>query len=85
MNDATFNYFGHTFTEQEMNDMFEDICDPTDWKAKIDVRVPCEDTMLACAAIEFYTATVAHVDYNVMNDLVSIRADGYRMGPAGDH
>ncbi len=61
-----------------------------DWKAEIDavVEVKSASELAAiCAAIEYYTATIPRVTRvgGLASNRFAIKADGYRMGPAGDY
>lgn len=69
---------------------FDAVANPADWKAPIDARVTRD--VLARAnvtiedileAVEFFTATTATVSTPDMHGARSVRADGYRRGPAG--
>ena len=72
------------YTRGQLNDMFDRLHDPGDWKAPIEAWVREVDLDLAQAAVEFYTATeVAVVAWD--GRYCKIKAAGYRAGPAGDH
>ena len=77
------------FTVAQLREMFNEIADPKDWRAPIDVNLPGEKILMACAAIEYFTATEPAVD-SVFDatgkvDYGFVSSIGYRMGPAGDH
>ncbi len=55
-----------------------------DWKAPINSIILKEDRILVLQAIAFYTATCP--TFTVFDDKhYRVKADGYRLGPAGDH
>lgn len=70
---------------------FDMVCDPEDWKAPIaaEVTLPeVDDGAIIAQAIAHFTATrptVRLVGQNADGYRLSFTADGYRMGPAGDH
>lgn len=72
------------FTIQAIEQAFNAVKDPRDWKAPISTTVPKESKDLVVAAIEFYTATIPVVA-EMINGHFAISSEGYRNGPAGDH
>ena len=75
---------GETEYTLKLRSLFSTICDPHDWRKPIRATVPKEKASTYLEAIEYFTATKG----NVVEDLggtVTIEADGYRAGPAGDH
>jgi len=76
-------------TRGELADAFHKVCDCQDWKAPISAWIFAEDVPLVLAAIEFFTATKGKlVESHLTNENrveCLIKADGYRLGPAGDH
>jgi hypothetical protein len=56
-----------------------------DWKAPIDVMIARCDYKEYCEAVEFMTGTKLKVVEAVEPYFVRCVADGYRMGPCGDH
>lgn len=86
------------FTEAELDGFFKQVQNCQDWKAPIcaQVLVGIQETGIdtrllrgLVAAVEFFTATKAAATVDYRHDKKSwfalITADGYRMGPAGDH
>ena len=71
-------------TTQELEQAFDSVCDPADWKAPI--RTPANDLKfdldLVKDSIEYFTATVANFETDNAGAIWLV-ADGYRMGPAG--
>jgi hypothetical protein len=66
-------------------DAFSQVQDPDDWKAPIDTVVDArQDLELVRQAIVYFTATVPTFS-DAGDGQVRVQADGYRMGPAGDH
>ena len=81
--DGSFRYYG--YTEEELGRAFDAVSDPEDWKAPIAAYIPGEVFDIVYRAIVFYTSTVPSGTYVPSEGRWIIRADGYRMGPAGDH
>lgn len=81
----TITYKG--FPVEALKTAFTAVHDPKDWKAPILCNVLGEHVALVCAAIEYYTATEPTVELVMQANRISytIRAIGYRQGPAGDH
>lgn len=73
------------FTHDALHEAFDRLCDPADWKAPISAWVPGELVLVACAAIEFFTATTPTVALNTRTMQYLVTSIGYRQGPAGDH
>ncbi|MFQ5684952.1 MAG: hypothetical protein ACE5HC_16990 [Candidatus Binatia bacterium] len=69
----------------DLRKVFDRIADKKDWKGPIYATCPGESVALVVAAIEFFTATVAHVWRNPDTMQYLIESEGYRNGPAGDH
>jgi hypothetical protein len=80
--DRTF-YQG--FRVSDLRKIFEKLADPQDWKGPIAATMPGEAVMGACAAIEYFTATVPWVRLDTRTMTYVVTSEGYRMGPAGDH
>jgi hypothetical protein len=72
------------YSHEAMDAAFEAIRNPFDWKAPITAQVNLQDLGVTIAAIEYFTATPAYF-VSQAGDTVTIRAAGYRAGPAGDH
>ena len=75
------------YTQDQLSQAFDAICDPADWKAPIAAWVSGEGVNLAVAAIQHFTATTPSVAacLNQAPIRYLIESVGYRMGPAGDH
>jgi hypothetical protein len=78
------------WTHSQLDKAFDVVKDQTDWKAPIDVILSgdtsLEDLALYTAAIQFFTATEAKINYgDYIDGGFRITAPGYRAGPAGDH
>ncbi len=71
----------------EIRRAFEALCDPQDWKAPICAWIPHQLFGLAAVAVEFFTCTELKVvgGPEPLTGRILVQADGYRMGPAGDH
>ena len=75
------------YTETEVEEMrraFKMVTTKNDWKAPIVAFIRKRDLEITKKAVEFYTATSCEV-MEETDSYVKIVADGYRMGPAGDH
>jgi len=66
---------------------FNALCDPNDWRRPIDAWIPHQLFGIAAAAVEFFTCTELKVvgGPQPLTGKILVHADGYRMGPAGDH
>ncbi len=70
-------------TPDELEQAFELVRDPLDWRNRIDAVIESDEVERVCIAIRFYTAT--DPDVMVLGDgRVRVMALGYRLGPAGD-
>jgi hypothetical protein len=67
-----------------MQDLFDQLCNPKDWKAPVDCTVPVSVAGLAHEAIIFMTGTVPNSERQP-GGLFRLTAVGYRAGPCGDH
>lgn len=67
-----------------MKAIFTAVCNPDDWKAPIDCRVPNNMRDLTIEAIEYVAGVKAQVVSETTID-VRIKCVGYRMGPCGDY
>lgn len=72
------------YSQEELEQGFNIVKNPDDWRAPINWVGPMDDETLALVrvAIDFFTATEAHVRDLGFGE-VRIQAKGYRMGPAG--
>lgn len=80
--DKTF-YKG--FRVSDLRRIFDKLADAKDWKAAIAATMPGEAVLGACAAIEYFTATIPRVRLDMRTMTYVVTSEGYRMGPAGDH
>lgn len=63
---------------------FDQVCDPTDWKAPIDCEVPWELANLYMQAVEFMTGVrPSYERVGVIAPMARIICCGYRNGPCG--
>lgn len=74
----------NNFTQEQLQEAFNRVRNPKDWKAPIDAVVRCQDLELIGAAVQYFTATTITI-LERKAWLCRIAADGYRAGPAGDH
>jgi len=70
------------FTQEQLDAAFAKVAEP-DWRDPIWAVVDRAEVAVACAAIEFFTATTAVVKDLEFCDEFSVKSIGYRMGPAG--
>lgn len=82
------------YSEAELNDAFNLVADPRDWKAPINSWIRggnradgLDIALLAkiAAAVEFFTGGKAKFGCDISGANVKVTAAGYRAGPAGDH
>lgn len=75
------------YTQEQLSDAFDAICDPADWKAPVSAWVSGEGVPLAVAAIQHFTATTPTVSACLNRAPIRylVESIGYRAGPAGDH
>lgn len=76
---------GWGYSQWEMKQAFDRVCDPTDWKAPIRRCVPGHQLDVTLAAIAFFTATEPTADKFEWENWYVVESIGYRAGPAGDH
>ena len=82
---------GERFTLKQLEDAFNLVCNPNDWRDTINktILVDDEETIERITdAVIFYTSTAATVRRikdirNPKKIRVNVKATGYRMGPAG--
>ena len=85
------DYDSYEKLNARMSKAFKIVSNPKDWKAPIDKVVNLKEVEVdlpsILESIEFFTATVANWTSSWKGDenLVRIRAAGYRNGPAGDY
>lgn len=73
------------FSPAELAGLFDSVKDPVDWRAPIRANVHPMLWPGIREAIIFYTATEPRVVGGTPDGRLTIEADGYRAGPAGDH
>ena len=77
------------FTQKELEEAFDRVKNPVDWKAPIAANVLGSNLFATCEAIEHFTATyprAVHAGYNEAGQSIyHVTSPGYRAGPAGDH
>lgn len=75
------------YTQDQLSQAFDTMCDPADWKAPICAWVYGESVNLAVAAIQHFTATTPTVSASPIGAPIRylVESIGYRAGPAGDH
>lgn len=71
-------------SQEELQAAFDLVRDPKDWKNHIDTVIDADKQGIVADAISHFTATSAHFE-ELPNGKLRVIADGYRMGPAGDH
>lgn len=73
------------YTQLELLQTFDNICDPIDWKKPIEAIVMGQFLHRVVAAIEFYTATNPTVTPagKLNRRVFRVKSEGYRQGPAG--
>ena len=70
------------FSEPQLHAAFMKVAEP-DWRDPIWAVVDRDDVDVTVAAICYFTATNPVVKDLEFRDEFSVRADGYRLGPAG--
>jgi hypothetical protein len=68
--------------QRKLNDAFDKVHNPKDWRAPIRAVVKKKDLATAIEAIEYFTATQVTVKPAGKN-IFRVSSVGYRMGPAG--
>jgi hypothetical protein len=71
------------YTVSELQEAFNSISNPKDWRAPIKAEVKNQDIDVAVTAIRFFTATSPTVRHG--KKTATITSIGYRQGPAGDY
>lgn len=66
---------------------FDALQNPGDWKDEINAWIPHQLFGLAAVAVEFFTCTELKIvaGPQPLTGKIRVHADGYRMGPCGDH
>jgi len=75
---ATFKY-----SPDDLRAIFDDVHDPDDWRAPIEVLCNGEAVLAVCESIRFMTGTEPKVDLNTRTMRYLITSEGYRNGPCG--
>lgn len=73
------------YTQEQLKKAFEKVQDSEHWKNPIDAYCRLEDKGIIAKAIAHFTGTEAHFDATFAKGWLRVQADGYRLGPAGDH
>ncbi len=66
--------------------VFDQICDPADWRAPVCCIVPWELANVYMQAIEFMTGvkpTAERLDHGIIGNACRLTCKGYRLGPCG--
>jgi len=71
-------------TSEQLKYVFKNVCDENDWKEPIIAIIDKNDWEIVRKAIVFMTATLPVITAETAIKY-SIYAEGYRLGPAGDH
>lgn len=71
----------HEDHHNAMHFLFNQVCDPADWKAPIECIVPWSMANVYMQAIEFMTAVKP--DFTRKGEQAHLSCVGYRAGPAG--
>lgn len=73
------------YTEEQLDQAFDSVCSKDDWKDSIDAVIDKKDQDLVTEAIIYFTATSPSFLQVKQKGKIRVVAEGYRMGPAGDH
>ena len=68
------------YTQNQLTDAFNTVCDPDDWRNPIDAKISVEAKDITLAAVVFF---VGEATVEESEDGMFIYSAGYRMGPAG--
>lgn len=71
------------FKVSYLRKVFDKMADPDDWKAPIAASMPEKLVNAATAAVDYFTAAGAHVDFDPDTGRYIVTSVGYREGPAG--
>lgn len=72
------------YTQEQLEAAFKKIQNKEHWKNPINAFVPTAELEITDAAIRHFTSTNMTIGAT-HNGLTHIWAQGYRLGPAGDH
>jgi hypothetical protein len=77
------------FTQEQLEAAFKKVRNKEHWKNPVDAIIDAtEDTELINEAVIHFTATTAefaHIRCGPNKGKIHVKADGYRLGPAGDY
>lgn len=76
------------YTHGELRCAFDIVANPDDWRAPISTTIDERFLSVVCAAVNFFTSTdvvciARDPNHSRIQNAIELRADGYRMGPAG--
>lgn len=73
--------------QKELEKIFKKVCNEKDWKAPIDIIIKAQnkDKNKISEAIIHFTGTVPTFENGDAPGFLLIKAQGYRIGPCGDH
>ncbi len=74
----------HKYTKEQLKEAFEKVQDSAHWKNPINSCCRGAELEVTREAIRFFTGTETEFFY-LDNGWYKIKADGYRLGPCGDH
>lgn len=72
------------FTQEQLEAGFKLVQPETHWKDRINAVIEAKDEALVYESVIHFTATVPSFS-PVKGNKLRVKADGYRMGPCGDH
>lgn len=70
------------YSQEQLQEAFDKVADPDDWKLPIVAEVALEDLNITVEAIYNFTATTPHIDTDRRGNWF-VLSIGYRKGPAG--
>jgi len=77
------------YTQEQLSQAFDKVKDAKDWKSEIKAVIEkTEDMVLIQEAIIHFTGTIANftkLRKGPNKGKILVTAEGYRMGPCGDH
>lgn len=94
--DLKIGFAKKPYTREELKEAFDKVKAKTHWKDPIKSWCLAKDKDVIYEAVIYYTATVPEFSsfrtlnkrwrgFNVGDEICFVTADGYRLGPAGDH